>query len=64
MDNFLCFLTVNQREKDDLVTPMIQEMAPLIKDLRIKKTEQDIYHDRGLTFPETLTLLHKVDFFG
>ncbi len=64
MDNFLCFLTVNQKEKDDIVTPMIQEMTPIIKEIRLKKTEQDMYHDRGLTFSETLKVLHKVDFFG
>ena len=64
LDNFLCFLTLNQKEKDELVTPMVKEMNPIIKEMRIKKNEYDLYHERGLNFPEVLTILNKVDFFG
>lgn len=39
LDNFLCFLTLNQKEKDELVTPMVKEMNPIIKEMRIKKNE-------------------------
>ena len=37
LDSFLCFLTLNQNEKDELVTPMVREMNLIIKELRIKK---------------------------
>jgi len=42
----------------------VSEMNPLIKELRLKKSEQDINHEKGLNFHENLSLLNKVDFFG
>ena len=56
---------MNQSEKDDLVTPIVSELKPVIKELRLKKTEQsEVNQEKGLNFNETLAILNKVDFFG
>jgi hypothetical protein len=47
------------------VTPIVSELKPVIKELRLKKTEQsEVNQEKGLNFNETLAILNKVDFFG
>ncbi len=47
------------------MTPIVSELKPVIKELRLKKTEQsEVNQEKGLNFNETLAILNKVDFFG